>query len=130
MFDALEPSYREAYARALATRFDEAEMRELLAFFGTPTGGRFARQSLLIHYDPQMLGVMEQMGPAMVELLPSMIENVAALEAEFAAVRRFGELSAAERARAARLIGKGEAELDALQPAGADAGPAEGNALS
>lgn len=116
LFDAIEPSYRDALARALATRFEEAEMRELLAFFDTPTGAKFARESLLVQYDPQMLGVMEQMGPAMVEIMPSMIESIAALEAEVESERRFGELSAAERARAARLIGKAEAELDALQP--------------
>lgn len=116
LFDAIEPSYREALARALATRFEEREMREVLAFFATPTGAKFARESLLVQYDPQMLGVMEQMGPAMVEIMPSMIDSIAALEAEVESERRFGELSAAERARAARLIGKAEAELDALQP--------------
>ncbi|NBC89146.1 MAG: DUF2059 domain-containing protein [Alphaproteobacteria bacterium] len=116
LFDTIEPSYREALARALATRFEEGEMREVLAFFATPTGAKFARESLLVQYDPQMLGVMEQMGPAMVEIMPSMIESIAALEAEVESERRFGELSAADRARAARLIGKAEAELDALQP--------------
>ncbi|MEE4204740.1 MAG: DUF2059 domain-containing protein [Erythrobacter sp.] len=125
LFGALEPSYREAYARAIATRFEEAEMRELLAFFETPVGGKFARESLRVQYDPQMMVVMEQMGPAMVEVMPSLIEGIAGLEAEFASERRYGELSAAERARAARLIGKAEAELDALQPSEAEAGAHE-----
>lgn len=130
LFAAIEPAYRDAYARALATRFDEGEMRELLAFFDTPLGGKFARESLLVQYDPQMLAVMEQMGPAMVEILPGMMEGIAALEAEIESERRFGELSAAERARAARLIGKSEAELDALQPVEVEEASSEGTQVS
>ncbi len=120
LFEALEPAYREGYSRALATRFDETEMRDLLAFFGTPTGGKFANASFVIQYDPQMLGVMEQMGPAMMEVFPEIIQEAAQIEAQFAKERTFSELSEAERNRAARLLGKSASELEALQPAQED----------
>lgn len=120
MFNAIEPAYREGYARALTTRFDEAEMNALLEFFETPVGGKFATASFSIQYDPQMLGVMEKMGPAMVEVMPDMMAGFAELEAEFAKERKFGELSEAERERAAALLGKSVSELEALQPAQAD----------
>ena len=116
MFEAIEPSYREALARAFTTRFDEAEMTELLAFFETPVGGKFAQQSILVQYDPQMMTMMEQMGPAMAEAFPAMMEGMIELAAEFPEARVFTELSAAERGRLAQLLGKGEAELEALSP--------------
>ena len=116
LLDAVEPSYREAMARALAVRFDEGEMRELLAFFATPVGGKFAQQSFLVQYDPRMMGVLEAMGPAFVTIMPEMLEEITAIEAELGTARDFTELSAEERARAARLIGKSASELDALVP--------------
>lgn len=117
LFDALEPAYRDAMSRALTTRFEEGEMRELLTFFETPIGAKFAQQSFLVQYDQQMLGVMEQMGPAMMEVMPGMMEEFAAFEMETAQARSFNELSAVERERAAQLIGKSVNELDALEPA-------------
>lgn len=116
LLDAIEPAYREGMARALTRRFNEAEMRELLAFFATPTGGKFAKQSFLVQYDPQLMGVMEALGPAAVKLVPEITEEFAAIESEFGTHRDFTELSNAERTRAARLIGKSVRELEALVP--------------
>lgn len=125
LFSAIEPAYRGAYARALTTKFDEAEMTELLAFFEKPVGSKFAQQSFLVQYDPQMLGVMEQMGPAMMQVMPDMMESFKNFDEQFAEARTFGELSASERERAARLIGKPETELDALQPPAEETGDEE-----
>jgi len=116
VLEAVEPAYREGMARAFAVRFDEAEMRELLTFFATPVGGKFAQQSFLVQYDPRMMGVMEAMGPAFVKVIPDMVDEITAIEAELGTARDFSELSAAERRRAARLIGKSARELDALVP--------------
>ncbi|MBU7579477.1 MAG: DUF2059 domain-containing protein [Porphyrobacter sp.] len=125
LLEAIEPAYREGMARALARRFSEAEMRELLDFFATPTGGKFAAQSFLVQYDPQLLGVMEAMGPAAVKLIPDMTREFTAIETELGTSRDFSELSAAERTRAARLIGKSVRELDALVPEVTTEGDAE-----
>ena len=116
LLEAVEPAYREAMAQTLAVRFEESEMRDLLAFFDTPVGGKFAVQSFQLQYDVRMMGVMEAMGPAFVKIMPEMMEEVTAIETEFPAARDFTELSAAERTRAARLIGKSVNELDALVP--------------
>jgi len=113
---AIEPAYREGLARAFTRRFDEAEMRELLTFFATPLGAKFAAQSFLVQYDPQIMGFMDAMAPAAAKLVPEMAEEFEAIEAEFGGSRDFSQLSAAERTRAARLIGKSERELDALVP--------------
>ena len=116
MFDALEPAYREALSRAFAVRFEAGEMEELLVFFETPVGGKFAKESFLVQYDPQMMGMMEAMGPAMGEIFPSMLEQIGQMAEDFPAGRTFPDLSAAERERLATLLGKGEAELEALAP--------------
>lgn len=117
LFEAIEPAYREGLSRAFATRFEAGEMEELIGFFRTPVGGKFARQSLLVQYDPQMLAIVEQLGPAMGEVMPGMLEEIVAIAEAYPEGRRFGELAAAEKARAARLLGRSEAELEALQPA-------------
>ncbi len=116
LLEAVEPAYREGMGRALARRFSEAEMRELLGFFATPTGGKFAAQSFLVQYDPQLIGVVEAMGPAAIKLIPEMTEEFTAIETELGGSRDFSELSAAERRRAAGLIGKSVQELEALVP--------------
>ena len=116
LFNTLEPAYREAMTHTLAVRFEEAEMVELLAFFETPLGGKFARESFRLQYDPQMAGAMEALGPAMAQWLPRMVEEVEGLEKEFTPARDFTELGQTERERLASLLGKGEAELEALAP--------------
>lgn len=117
LFDALEPAYRDGMTRALTSRFDEAEMREALTILETPVGAKLAQQSFIVQYDPQMLGVMEQMGPALMQVMPGMMEDFGHLDAALEDDgRRFTELSAAERERAARLLGKSETELEALTP--------------
>ncbi|QFT76196.1 hypothetical protein [Erythrobacter sp. THAF29] len=116
LFAAIEPSYREALARAFSIRFEGSEIEELLVFFETPVGGKFARESFLVQYDPQMMGMMEAMGPAMGEVFRKMMEQIAQMAEDFPEGRKFPELSAAERRRLSELLGKGESELEALAP--------------
>ena len=116
MFDSIEPSYREALARAFTTRFDEGEMTELLTFFETPVGDKFARQSFLVQYDPHMMTMVEAIGPAMADVVPTMLDELIEMEADFPEGRIYPELGATERERVAQLLGKGEAELEALAP--------------
>lgn len=116
LFDAIEPAYREALSRAFAIRFETGEIEELLVFFETPVGGKFAKESILVQYDPQMLGMMEAMGPAMGEMLPGLMERIAHMAEEFPAGRTFPDLSADDKRKLSQLLGKGEAELEALAP--------------
>ena len=99
-----------------SVRFEGSEMEELLVFFETPVGGKFAKESFLVQYDPQMMSMMEAMGPAMGEVFPKMMEQIAQMAEDFPDGRTFPELSAAERQRLSELLGKGESELEALAP--------------
>lgn len=117
LFDAIEPAYRDAMARALTTRFDDAEMRQALAQLDNPIVTKLAQQAFFVQYDPQMMAIMEQLGPALMEVMPGMMEDFAHLDEQMADEGRvFTQLSAAERKRAARLLGKSESELEALVP--------------
>ena len=116
MFDALEPSYRSGLSRAFASRFTQAEMDGLMVFFGTPLGAKYAREAILVQYDPQMMTMMEEMGPAMAEVLPAFMTSMVGLSAQYPDARKFGDLSEAERARVAGLLGRSQQELEALQP--------------
>ncbi|WP_115367087.1 DUF2059 domain-containing protein [Alteripontixanthobacter maritimus] len=117
LMGAIEPALRTGYSRALVKRFDAAELATLSLFFDTPTGGKFARELLPISADPEVMGAMEAMGPAMVGLMPQMMEEFEAVTEEYGEARAFSDLTAAEQGQLASLLGKAEAELRAGEEA-------------
>lgn len=116
LFEAMEPAYREAIARAYAVRFTEAEMSEILAFAQTGSGQKFTEFGFLMQYDPQIIAAVQAMGPAMAKVLPEMMEEAAAVDEEMPAAFSYIELSPLEREMVAELLGKSESELEALAP--------------
>lgn len=113
----MEPAYRSGLARAYAVRFTSDELSDLAAYFNTPVGEKYAAESFLIFADPQVMASMNEMMPAMMQRMPAMIEMMTAAGAEFPAGRSFSQLEAAERAQLAQLLGVGEDELAASEPA-------------
>ena len=110
-FAAVEPPVRAGLAKAYAVRFDEAQLADISAFFATPTGGEFARQSMALFADPQVMGATME---AMPEMIGSFTEMETAMEAaleSLPAERDYADLSMAQRARMADLLG---VEPDAL----------------
>ena len=57
-FERIEPSVREALSRVYARRYSLDELNELDAFFATPTGSRYAGDSLTLMNDPEIVAVM------------------------------------------------------------------------
>jgi len=110
-FAAVEPPVRAGLAKAYAVRFDEAQLADISTFFATPTGGEFARQSMALFADPQVMGATME---AMPEMIGSFTEMETAMEAaleSLPAERDYADLSLAQRARMADLLG---VEPDAL----------------
>jgi hypothetical protein len=70
---AVEPVYREAVAKALVRRLSAAELRDVLAFAGTPSGRTFAGQIMDMEDQPETIAAgkdliaasMQRMGPAL-----------------------------------------------------------------
>ncbi|QWC56886.1 DUF2059 domain-containing protein [Erythrobacter sp. 3-20A1M] len=116
LLDAIEPAYRTGLTRAYAKRFDESEMDAMVAFFDTPAGQHYAAESMLIYADPEVMAAMNEMGPAMMAVMPDLIRGMGKIAEDFPEARKFGELNEAERARLSDLLGVGQAELESLQP--------------
>ena len=111
LMDRIEPGYRAGLARAYASRFTVAELAELKQFFATPTGARYAAESMLIYADPQVMSAMNEMMPAMFEMMPGMMEEMTSKTAHLPPARSAADLSDAELAKLAEIFGVPADEL-------------------
>lgn len=105
VFSALEPGVRDGLAKAYASRFEANELAEMQAFFATPTGAKYASQSLVINTDPQVISGMMQSIPSLIEQLPVLLESFENAEAGLPETRRYDDLTPAEQRRAAEILG-------------------------
>lgn len=84
-FERAEPAVRAGLARALARRFDVAQLGEIDAFFATPTGAAFAPSLLTLQADPDVIAATMSAIGEVTRDLPAIIERVAPkIEAEVA----------------------------------------------
>lgn len=116
MMVEIEPSYRAGLARAYAARFSEAELADMAAYFSTPIGARYAAESMLIYTDPQVMAAMNEMMPTMMRLMPEMMAKAKQAEARLPPARTFSDLTPAEQARLAELLGTSVAALRENEP--------------
>ena len=65
MFSAMEGPMRDGLSKAYAVRFDENQLNDISAFFATPTGGVYAKESMALFSDPQVMQASMQALPAM-----------------------------------------------------------------
>jgi len=117
MFTAMEGPMREGLSKAYAVRFDDAQLADIATFFATPTGGEYARESMALFADPQVMQASMQALPAMMrgfgDIESAMREAMAALPAE----RGYGDLTEAQRERLAELLDVDPAQLaDLVNP--------------
>ncbi len=120
MMVEVEPSYRAGLARAYATRFTEAELADMAAYFSTPTGARYAAESMLINTDPQVMSTMNEMVPTMMRLMPEMMAKAKEAEAKLPPRRSFSDLTPAEQTRLAEVLGTSVEALRESEPEGRD----------
>lgn len=113
----IEPSFRAGLARAYAVRFTDAELTDLAAYFSTPTGAKYAGESMLINTDPQVMATMNDMVPAMMRMMPEMMAKAKEAEAKLPPRRTFSDLTPEEQVRLAELLGVSPDDLRASEPA-------------
>ena len=106
-----EPGMRAGLARAYAKRYTVEQLEELNRFFATPTGSAYAADSMLIMMDPEVMARMQQAMPEMMRQMPAIMKKAQEAEAALPRPRRFEDLTKAERAKLAGLLGVPEAEL-------------------
>ncbi|MCJ7421542.1 DUF2059 domain-containing protein [Sphingomicrobium astaxanthinifaciens] len=84
---AFDGPFRDGMARVFARQYSEAELLELAAFAATPTGRKFARNYMLIGFQPEYyLGLLEGLPaalPAMKPLAQTMTARMAHLPPMF-----------------------------------------------
>lgn len=112
----IEPGYRAGLARAYAVRFTQDELTDLNAYFSTPTGAKYAGESMLIFTDPQVMSAMNEMMPAMMSMMPNMMEEIAKASEQFPPARTYSDLSDEEKAKLAELLGTTQEALEANEP--------------
>lgn len=112
----IEPAYRAGLARAYAVRFDETELADLKRYFSTPIGSKYAGESMLIYADPQVMSAMKDLMPAVMGMMPNMIERMGEVNAEFPKPRRYSELTEEEQARLSELLGVAAEDLSTAEP--------------
>lgn len=105
MMDGFEPKVRDALSRAYARKFDSRQLGELAAFFNTPTGDLYARESIMMFADPEIMGEMQALLPEMMKKMPEMAAKAEAATKNLPPPRKIADLSQQERDRLARLLG-------------------------
>lgn len=105
LMSAMEPSIRAGLVEAYASRFTADELGEMNAFFATPAGAKYARQSMQIFMAPEVMSKMQDFVPRIMEQMPGIMERVGAVTAELPKPRKIEDLSPAERERFRELVG-------------------------
>ena len=101
----LEPSVREGVIRAYAKRFSAAQLADLNRFFETPTGQIYGAESMLLFMDPEVMGRMQAVMPELMKEMPRIGEAIETATAGLPKPRTYEQLTKAERARLAGLLG-------------------------
>lgn len=107
----IEAPFRDGLSKAFAVRFDDGELRDVQRFFATPSGASFARQSLALYADPQVMSASMSIMPKILESAPQMAAQMEQAVAKLPKQRGYGDLSPAERQQLARLLGMTEKDL-------------------
>lgn len=105
LFEKMEPGLRAGLAESLARRFTLAELRELTAFFDTPTGSNFASQQMLLFMDPAVMGQMQTQIPKITQAMPALVGDALKATAGLPKPKKYADLTPAERRELATLLG-------------------------
>lgn len=83
MSPLIEPNLREGLSRSLARRFTEPQLADLDAFYRTPTGQAFARESLKMWFDSDVMRSTINSMPMVILQLPGAMQRVEAAAKSF-----------------------------------------------
>lgn len=106
IMSGFEPEVREGLSRAYAHHFTPAQLTELDTFFATPTGTAFARDSMVIFMEPEVMEVMQSVTPRLMKQMPGIMEKVRQATADLPPMRTAKDLTPEQRKRLEQLIGQ------------------------
>lgn len=79
--DVAEPRLRDGMARAMARKFDAAQLAEINAFLATPTGAAYGRETIGMWFENDVMRGAMEVFPEMMKMMPELIGDAAALDA-------------------------------------------------
>jgi hypothetical protein len=106
-----EPQIREAMAQAYVHNFTLAQLTEIDRFFNTSTGTAYAGRMMMLMSDPSVQASMKDLMPAIIQAMPAAAQKVEAATASLPKAKKIEDLTDADRARMAKLLGVDPAEL-------------------
>jgi hypothetical protein len=81
LMEKMEPQVRKSLSAIYARNYTVAQLGEMNAFFSTPTGQLYARNSMLVFMDPEMVSSMQGFVPEMMKAMPDILKKVEAATA-------------------------------------------------
>jgi hypothetical protein len=81
LLSEMEPDIRRAIANVYASRFTIPELKEMRVFFETPTGRKYAVETLTLMQDPQVMAASQAFQPKLLELMPALVKKIEAATA-------------------------------------------------
>lgn len=105
MMGAMEAPLRDAMTELYAIHFSQGELADIDAFFATPSGAAYARQSYAMTSDPRLSAAMISQMPLLFSSAQSIEQQLAEMTADLGPKRTFADLSANERKALADMLG-------------------------
>jgi hypothetical protein len=81
LMEKVEPQVRESLSIIYARKYTASQLNDMVAFFTTPTGSIYARESMLVFMDPEMLKGMQAFTPELIAAMPAIMKKVDAATA-------------------------------------------------
>lgn len=106
-----EPRMRTAMATAYAREFSLDELNEYDRFFGGPAGTHYAGKMYQLFMGPDMIREMSAMMPDLMKQMPDIMADMTKAMDSVPKARKLDEMTPAERARLAKLLGVDEGDL-------------------
>jgi hypothetical protein len=106
-----EPRLRKAVAMAYAREFSLDELNQIERFFTEPTGTHYAGSMYQMFMGPDMMREMSAIMPDMMKQMPDIIADMMKALDSVPKPRKLDEMTPAERARLAKLLGVDEGDL-------------------
>ena len=111
LLSGFEPTMREGISIAYANRFTAGQLADIDAFFASPSGQVYAAANLHMMSDPAVMSRMQGLMRSMVGRMPAVAQQAQAATASLPPARKYADLTAAEKARLAGLLGVDPATL-------------------
>ena len=116
MLSGMEPGIREGLVKAYARHFTLEQLDDMNRFFATPSGAAYASDAFLLFMDPEVIARETKDMPVILQKfiaqMPQVAKEAEAATANLPKARTYKDLTPAEKARLAKLLGVDVKQLE------------------